>query len=330
MAQALAILAAFPMTFKVPIANRSIRVLWSSNHDSSSSSITTEVTSTNSSKLLPVNAVSKPAKTRLSDAEKHGRYLRGECFRCGDKYGPGHRCKTGTFKLLELEDEGGELTENSQDCIDGLAKISFHALFGKSALTTMKLQGILGTAEVLILIDSGSTHNFISDKLVCDMKLIPHFISPFGVQIGNGDILRCNQICKNISLQLLDLKISQDFYPFALGGADVVLGIQWLATLDTVQANWKEMFLKFTIEGKEYKLEGLPPHLQQPATFSHFAIEPFNLYASQAGAIDKEKKVDNFNAMSVVSMYAPIWFHVNNNSASFNKQGLDVDCGDYK
>ncbi|KAD3641782.1 hypothetical protein E3N88_31006 [Mikania micrantha] len=44
-----------------------------------------------------------PAKTgpRLSETEKQARYLKGECFRCGDKYGPGHRCKAGTFKLQQ-------------------------------------------------------------------------------------------------------------------------------------------------------------------------------------------------------------------------------------
>ena len=137
----------------------------------------------------------------------------------------------------------------------------------------MKLRGILDTAEVLILIDSGSTHNFISDKLVSELKLITHFISPFGVQIGNGDVLRCNRICNDVVLHVSDLQIKQNFYQFALGGADVVLGIQWLATLNTVQANWKEMFMKFTIDGKEYKLQGLPPNLQLSATFSHLTAE---------------------------------------------------------
>nr|KAJ0219354.1 hypothetical protein LSAT_V11C300144090 [Lactuca sativa] len=33
----------------------------------------------------------------------------GECFRYGDKDGPGHRCKTGTFKLLEADDVSEEL-----------------------------------------------------------------------------------------------------------------------------------------------------------------------------------------------------------------------------
>ncbi|XP_076945024.1 uncharacterized protein LOC143615917 [Bidens hawaiensis] len=67
------------------------------------------------------------------------------------------------------------------------AEISLHALFGQFPTSTMKLQGTLGTTGVLVLVDSGSTHNFISDKLVQEMKLITHFVTPFGVQIGNVD-----------------------------------------------------------------------------------------------------------------------------------------------
>lgn len=151
--------------------------------------------------LLPSTATAqKPTEGRLSDVEKQGRYIRGECFRCGDKYGPGHRCKTGTFKFLEIADEGEGAAENELEQTSELARISLHELFGQSSLTTMKLRGILDTAEVLILIDSGSTHNFISDKLVSELKLITHFISPFGVQIGNGDVLRCNRICNDVVL----------------------------------------------------------------------------------------------------------------------------------
>ncbi|PWA77496.1 retrotransposon gag domain, Retroviral aspartyl protease [Artemisia annua] len=139
--------------------------------------------------LLPSTATAqKPTEGRLSDVEKQARYIRGECFRCGDKYGPGHRCKTGTFKFLEVADEGEGAAEDELEQTSELAKISLHALF-----------------------------------------------------------------------------------------ADVVLGIQWLATLNTVQANWKEMFMKFTIDGKEYKLQGLPPNLQLSATFSHLTAEIVDL-----------------------------------------------------
>ncbi|GJT57817.1 hypothetical protein Tco_0992871 [Tanacetum coccineum] len=52
--------------------------------------------------------------------------------RCGDKYGPGHRCKTGTFKVLEAEEENGEQQEIETSSLDidpdETAGISLHAI----------------------------------------------------------------------------------------------------------------------------------------------------------------------------------------------------------
>ncbi|KAD3640421.1 hypothetical protein E3N88_29644 [Mikania micrantha] len=194
---------------------------------------------------------------RLTDAEKQARYLKGECFRCGAKYGPGHRCQAGTLKLLAAEDENEEDEEiEPQETTEETAEISLHAILGRPHPTTMKVHGKLQQTEVLILVDGGSTHNFISEVLVNEMKLETQLIEPFGVQTGNGDVIRCGRICKNLTIQVGELKINQDFHPFSLGGADLVLGVQWLSTLNTVQANWREMFMIFTIEGKKYKFLG--------------------------------------------------------------------------
>ena len=35
-----------------------------------------------------------------------------------------------------------------------------------------------------------------------------------------------------------------------MGGADVVLGIQWLQSLGMVDFNFQEVFMKFSLEGK--------------------------------------------------------------------------------
>jgi hypothetical protein len=42
-----------------------------------------------------------------------------------------------------------------------------------------------------------------------------------------------------------------------MGGADVVLGIQWLQSLGTVPFNFQELFMKFSLEGKEIELRGI-------------------------------------------------------------------------
>ncbi|GJW39349.1 retrotransposon gag domain, retroviral aspartyl protease [Tanacetum coccineum] len=173
--------------------------------------------SKNTTTTSPQPTISPKQPPRITDAEKQNRFLKGECFRCGDKYGPGHRCKTGTFKLLEVDDVTEEPPDTQEVNLDEnpseVAEISLHAIFGKSQPTTMNVHGTLNSTE-------GSFNT-----------------------IGG-------------------LKVVQDFYPFSIGGVDLVLGIQWLATLNTVQANWKEMFMIFNIDGKQYKLQGVStgPH----------------------------------------------------------------------
>ncbi|GJS30231.1 auxin response factor 1 [Tanacetum coccineum] len=126
---------------------------------------------------------------------------------CGDKYGTGRRCKTGTFKALEAnEDVEESLTTDLTDLEserEETAEISLHAILGKPHPTTMK----------------------VHDVLMNELKLATQPVAPFGVQIGNEDVIRCGQICKNL-VQINDLKITQDFHPFSLGGADLVLGVQ--------------------------------------------------------------------------------------------------------
>ncbi|KAD4888929.1 hypothetical protein E3N88_21002 [Mikania micrantha] len=222
--------------------------------------------------------------TRLTEAEKQARYLKGECFRCGAKYGPGHRCQAGTLKLLAADEDQDETVEpDPQESNEETAEISLHAILGRPHPTTMKVHGKINQTEVLILVDGGSTHNFVSDVLVNELKLETQLIEPFGVQIGNGDVIRCGRICKNIPVQVGELTITQDFHPFSLGGADLVLGVQWLATLNTVQANWREMFMIFTIDGKKYKFQGVESGPQKSSTFQHLAVENGRLEASSRG-----------------------------------------------
>nr|GEW42423.1 peroxidase 64 [Tanacetum cinerariifolium] len=83
---------------------------------------------------------------RTSDlvGEKQNRFLKGECFRYGDKYGPGHRCKTCTLKVLEAEEDMEEppVTQffNPDSDLEEMAEISLHTILAKPHPTTMKLR----------------------------------------------------------------------------------------------------------------------------------------------------------------------------------------------
>lgn len=96
---------------------------------------------------------------------------------------------------------------------------------------------------MLLQVDSASSHNFISEKIVEELQLPAQVVPYFGFHIGNGDIISCNRLCQNLFVKFYGLTIDQDFYPLSMGGDDLVLKIKWLASLNIVQANWNEMFL---------------------------------------------------------------------------------------
>lgn len=105
------------------------------------------------------------------------RLAKGLCFRCNEKLGPGHRCKSSSISLLEITADDTPEGGNAGGDFEGdettlnLAKISFHAILGNTIKATMKLQGEINERQVLIIVDSGSTHNFMVETIVEELEI---------------------------------------------------------------------------------------------------------------------------------------------------------------
>ncbi|KAD4385749.1 hypothetical protein E3N88_25918 [Mikania micrantha] len=170
-------------------------------------------------------------------------------------HGPGHRCKTGVLKVLEMEEELPRIVENEKGepitDIEDIAEISLHANLGKSHTSTMKIHDTINSTEILVLIDSGSTHNFIFDNLIPELKITTKLIPSFGVQIGNGDIIRYTQIYRDVVLQVKELKLKQDFYPWVVG----------CGSRDTMAGNFKHASFQHLAIKTEDKTD-IPNQLQ--------------------------------------------------------------------
>lgn len=81
-------------------------------------------------------------------------------------------------------------------------QISFHAISGHMAPETLRVMGSISDQKVLILVDRGSTHNFIQERLVTMLGPYAQSTPPLHIMIGNGIEIECLQIWKHVSLQL--------------------------------------------------------------------------------------------------------------------------------
>jgi hypothetical protein len=106
-----------------------------------------------------------------ASALKSYRKSRGLCFVCGEKWGPGHKCATSVqlHVVQEMFDALGldvlEEEHATEPCKGELLSISEAAVAGTEASNTFRLIGQIQKHQVLMLIDSGSSHCFVSESM---------------------------------------------------------------------------------------------------------------------------------------------------------------------
>lgn len=92
------------------------------------------------------------------------------CYNCDEVYSRGHKYQRPQLYLLVGDDDDEPETEVSLD-EEPEAEVSIHALHGTQGLHTLKLKGMITKVPFTMLVDTGSTHNFISQSLVKTLGL---------------------------------------------------------------------------------------------------------------------------------------------------------------
>ena len=122
---------------------------------------------------------------------------------------------------------------------------------------TLKIEGHITKKKVIVLIDSGSTHNFIHCKVAKELNCFLYPAPEFQVMVSNGGAINFSRKCHNIKLTMGEHVLNSPMLSIPMGGVDVVLGVQWLQYLGTVAFNFQELFLKFFSKRKEVELRGI-------------------------------------------------------------------------
>lgn len=189
--------------------------------------------------MKPKPAVTEIPFKRLTDKEVAEKKARNECFRCSEKFHPGHKCKQGQFHRIELipntenyssEDE----TEREDSKIEEQPTISVHALTGIPSHKTMIVGGTIGHKRINILMDSGSTHNFLNEDWVAKNEQRMETLGQLGVSIADGQVIPVEGIIRNLNWNIHDMHFQDDIYVMKLGGCDMVLGVQWMDLLGDI------------------------------------------------------------------------------------------------
>ncbi|XP_019257761.1 PREDICTED: uncharacterized protein LOC109235975 [Nicotiana attenuata] len=195
------------------------------------------------------------------------------------QWNKGHKCKTKKqLLLLELE-EGMELESENQRLyvmkveevqeeevcetskeaevrgeVDPVT-ISLNALNRVTDFHTLRVTGYTEKGPVSVLIDTGSTHNFLDSEVTKLFGCQVQRVNPKLVSVADGGTLYAAELCKGLIWMLQGTTFQTDLLWMTLGTCDMVLGVQWLQTLGDIRMDFTQLTMEFQLYGKKYLLQ---------------------------------------------------------------------------
>ncbi|RVW45033.1 Retrovirus-related Pol polyprotein from transposon 297 [Vitis vinifera] len=176
---------------------------------------------------------------KLSKAKLQAKREKGLCYCCDDRFSSGHHCRLKELQVMVYQGE--------EELLERL-----------TSPKTIKLKGKVCGKEVVVLIDPGATHNFVSYALVKQLEIRLDETGGYGVLLGTGVPIKGDGVCRGVQLLMQGVKTVKDFLPLNLGGSDLILGMQWLETLRIIKFNCKTLTMRFKVGESTVTLQGYP------------------------------------------------------------------------
>ncbi|XP_056692219.1 uncharacterized protein [Spinacia oleracea] len=226
----------------------------------------TPVTKPNTSLTLTKYPQQRTRNFRYIPADvRQEKIAKGLCYYCDSPYDRNYKCQFREPQLFTVEIPGDQIEELSdsedQELIEkemSEPQISVSALAGSQGFSTMRVRGLVKGKSLQILVDSGSTHNFVdlefAKKLGCKLDKIPAQV----ITVADGNHLACQHSCHGFTWTMQGVTFVTDVLLIPLGSCDMVLGIQWLSLLGPISWDFNKLRMEFCLDGKQIMLKGLP------------------------------------------------------------------------
>lgn len=204
---------------------------------------------------------------------------KGLCYFCDEKFTFNHKCPNRQMLFLQLEecnDEpvlcdsevqiNAELEEqvNAKD-----HHLSLNALKGGMGVGTIRFLAHIDQLPITVLIDGGSSDNFLQPRVAKFLKLPIQPAPMFKVMVGNGNYMTAEGLIQQFTVQVQGNSFQLPAFLLPISGADLILGASWLKTIGPHIADYEELQLKFLWQGKFTTLQGDKELIPSQAELHH-------------------------------------------------------------
>lgn len=118
------------------------------------------------------------------------------------------------------------------------------------------LDGRMQNVPVSILIDSGSTHSFVSQLLLAKLKSVSLIKTGVSVKVANGGVMKCSTTWPQAEWCIQGLWFQHELKVLPIHTYDLILGMDWLEFHSPMKVHWHYKWLSITYQGSSVMLYG--------------------------------------------------------------------------
>nr|XP_025877658.1 uncharacterized protein LOC9271356 [Oryza sativa Japonica Group]XP_025877659.1 uncharacterized protein LOC9271356 [Oryza sativa Japonica Group] len=149
-------------------------------------------------KRILESARTTPKDDKVSQLRSYRR-SKGLCFTHGERWSKDHKCaQTVQLHVVELEAFQLEEETDSLETIlesnpeeNNLMTISVHAWNGTDSAHSLRVKGLIQGTELLMLINSGSTHSFVDEQMIHHFPGVVSTTPPVKVRVADKQLPDC-------------------------------------------------------------------------------------------------------------------------------------------
>ncbi|KAL0355175.1 UNVERIFIED_CONTAM: hypothetical protein Sradi_3964400 [Sesamum radiatum] len=167
-----------------------------------------------------------------------------------------HKCKVRYSYMLmneeevqPYEEENEQVEEQGEEAEIEDVTLSLNAMRGNVSSGTLRVKGMVNGKEKHILIDSGSTHSFIDEKVANALGIKTELTTPMIVSVADGYRMMSKEICPQLSWEIQGFQFSYPVRTLKLGRCDFLLGCDWLGAHNLVELDFHQLIV--TISQKD-------------------------------------------------------------------------------
>lgn len=154
--------------------------------------------------------------------------------------------------LFDMDDTDS-LGSDQQQLFLALSK---EASSGTEGPRTMKVASSIQGKDITILVDSGSSHTFVSQLLADQLSGVQELQHPTQVMVANGGILHCSMGISGALWFMDGVEFQSALRIIPLQHYDMILGMDWLDEFSPMKVHWKHKWMSIPYKGDTMLIQG--------------------------------------------------------------------------